>query len=103
MIFLRCYKGTYSSDCATRSNTDVQIRFHHDVKPDNVLTLGESNQGSGSVTFKIADLGLTRFRADLGLNARIIDPGGTRAYGTSLRLRSMSQANVIQEPRKRRA
>ncbi|KAI9793927.1 MAG: hypothetical protein M1816_007179 [Peltula sp. TS41687] len=55
--------------------------WHQDVKPKNILVSTRNGKSIYECEFKLADLGLSHFRAKGGRNARDRDSQGTRTYG----------------------
>lgn len=86
------------------------LRWHQDVKPNNILILSGKSGHPYDVEFKLADLGLSHFKRTAKLNRGIVDRdiGGTKDYGKMLLSYSckVSQADTLERcarvPSKRR-
>lgn len=64
----------------------TRLRWHQDVKPNNILVLSGNSNYPYDVEFKLADLGLSHFKRTLKLDRKIVDSdvGGTKDYGKVL-------------------
>jgi len=64
--------------------TDLR-RLHNDIKPDNILVSDQDEDSPYSVSFKLADLGLTGFVvADESDETQLRDVHGTKMYSKLL-------------------
>lgn len=64
----------------------MQLSWHQDVKPKNILVLSGNGNSPYDVEFKLGDLGLSHFKRTLKMDRKIVDSdvGGTKDYGTVL-------------------